>query len=362
MALHKARVETAIKSQRDWYFSVLRYMGAPMIVCDTDGRVRFANASAEQLLAIEPSPDSPRPLEQILEVRDRPGASSIVSVLESALSEEGSRSRALLLTGHGGVQLPVELTTTPIRSENGTVLGFVLFLKPQGSIDENSSQERGVRSNLQEYLQTELIRLLILQEQGGETTDRFVEGQLDAHRRLMQQIFGAGASAGEPDWRRTIVRRAVRDAHEQTRSILLGHADIARSGSVSQAKLARYIEVMVGRLRDSHGLAPPEVTATMEIAVPAVELDSAIYTVLIVNEVIEQALSTGVRGALAVTLTEDDPDRLGLTIRHRAQDPSRQPAATPVLDAILSEVQGRLSTEAGEDTVWRILYRHARAA
>jgi CheY-like chemotaxis protein/two-component sensor histidine kinase len=356
MALYKASLETEIREQRDWYFSVLRYMGAPMIVCDVERRVRFVNASAEQLLAIEPLPDRPRPLAEILDVLHRPGASSITSVVRSALHDRGPRRRPLVLTGRGGVELPVEVTTTPIRSGEGAVLGFVLFFKPQTSVSDGPSRDERNAGGLQEYLQTELIRLLILQEQGGQATDRFIEGQLDAHRRLMQRIFGPAAVAGRHDWRREIVVRAVRDAHDQTRSILLGHAEIADSGSVPPAKLRRYLEIMVGRLVDSHGLAPAEVATAIEVGPAPVDLDRAICAVLTVNEVIQVAISTGARGLVRVRLEERGPERMTLVIRHGATDPARQPPITPVLDALVSEAQGSLSILSGEEITWQVDY------
>ena len=352
MTLHKASLEAEIRQQRDWYFSVLRYMGTPMIVCGADGKVRFVNVSAEQLLAIQPSGDSLRPLDEI--VRVQPGASSAVSVLQDALRDRGSGGRPLLLTGRDGIELPVEVTAAAIRSGKNALLGYVLFLEPKTAVARSLSQDEKASANLLEYLKMELVRLLILQEHGGEGNDRFVEGQLDAHRKLMQRLFGPAAVAGESDWRRGIIRRAVRDAHEQTRKILSARADVARSGGVPQATLERYLEVMVGRIVDSHGLTSEEVRVAIAVDPGTIDLDRAIYAVLIVNEVVVQALSTGARGLIQVRLGSNSPELMSLAIRHQAPDPSHPDASTPVLDALIAEVHGSLATHGGPERTWEV--------
>ena len=356
MALHKAGHETEMRDQRDWYFSVLRNIGAPMIVCDPEGKIKFVNASAEQLLAVE-SRDGPRPLHEILELRDRPGTPPLDISALKALGEAGGARTVSLLVGRHGADLRMNITITPIRAGNSAPLGFVLFLRPPTSLDVNLDHDRLAVASLQEHLQTELIRLLILQEQGRETSDRFLEGQLDAYRSLIRHIWGAGAAvAGESDWRRSLVRHAVRDAHEETKRVLLEHADIARTGQIPRAKLQRYLEVMVHRLVSCAEADASVVEPDVVVVPERIQLSTAIHTALMVNEVVQQALSHGVRVLFEVRLLAEEPCSLRLVVRHNAPDCTSKLKTTPVLDTVVSEVRGSLSIQDGTDTSWTIVY------
>ncbi len=357
LALHKARTEAGIKNERDWYLSILRYTGAPMLVCGTDGTVRFLNAAAEQLLGGGARGAVGRPLEQVVDLHEQSGAPSLsASLLRSGQGDSGDQSFFL---GDGVTGLPVDVTTVPIMGEGGDDLGFLVVMRPQktGRLATRVRKRRARPMSLDEYLQTELIRLLILQEQGGEQVDRFVEGELEAYRRLMRDFLGRNLlEFGRIDWRQGLVRRAVRDAHEQTKAVLSGRPDILEGGRLTPARFARYLEILCDRLVAPNGKPPPTGGTHVEMEAVDLELDTAIYCVLIVNEVLQDALPNGVPRPVSIALGAGETGFGKLVLSLRASPGETAQPVTPVLEALVSELNGSLSVDRGAQTTWTITF------
>ena len=133
LALHKARTEADIKNERDWYLSILRYTGAPMLVCGTDGTVRFLNAgggavarrrgsrrrrpAARGRLWTCASSPARRPLDALAASRARRASRRLHAETPSARRRySGFRST---------------VTTVPIMGEAGADLGFLFVMRPQ---------------------------------------------------------------------------------------------------------------------------------------------------------------------------------------------------------------------------------------
>ncbi len=201
-------------------------------------------------------------------------------------------------------------------------------------------------------MQTELIRLLILQQQAGQQegqhpgphANRFVEGELEAYRRLMRDFLGRDLrELGHIDWRHALVRRAVRDAHEQTKAVLLRRTDILEAGTLTPTRLARYLEVLCDRLLSPNG--KPSGSTSMRVDVEAADLglDTAIYCVLIVNEIVQDALAAGASPPVSVALSSDSQGVATLAIALEPTPASVTRPPTPVLSALIGEIGGSLA-------------------
>ncbi len=359
MALHKARAEADIRNERDWYLSILRYMGAPMLVCGVEGTVRFLNAAAEQLLGAAARGAVGRALERVVDLRLESGSSPTGALRFRDLVETQRESTRSLFLTTGAAALAVDVTSIPVTGENGAGLGFVVVLRSRASQERVApGRRRPPRPmSLDEYVQTELIRLLILQEEAGEESDRFVEGQLEAYRRLMRDFLGRDApDSNQMDWREGLIRRAVRDAHEQTKGVLVNRPDIVRSGQFEPGKLARCLEMLCTRLSGSGGGKPEAQSPRVEVRDVEIDLDSAVYCVLAVNEIMRSALSG--TEARSVTILLESPERgsakLVVTVEPAVGDTA--PPTSAVLAVLVGELSGSLSVSSNSRTNWIITF------
>jgi len=359
LALHKARAEADIRNERDWYLSILRYTGAPMLVCAADGTVRFLNASAEQLLGAAARGAVGRPLEQVVDLRQRSGSAPLgSSLLRNATAREREATRSLFLSTGAG-DLPVEVATVPVIGESGTDLGFLVVMRPRpaGEAPVRGRRRRTRPMSLDEYLQTELIRLLVFQEQSGQDSDRFVEGQLEAYRRLMRDFLGRDAlQSGQTDWKEGLVRRAVRDAHEQTKAVLLGRPDIVEGGQLVPAKLTRYLEVLCARLASSSSARLENQNARVEVREINLDVDVAIYCVLLVNEIVQSALSSAESRSVAILLGAGEPGFGKLVVTVDPGTGDSPPPVSSVMAALVSELDASLSVTSDSRTAWTITF------
>jgi PAS domain S-box-containing protein len=351
LALHKFRADLDIKNERNWYLSILRYTGAPMIVCDAAGVVRFLNASAEQLLGAGARGAVGRRLEQVVNLHESERSTPLTARALRDAWERSAEATVSLLLDTGADELLVDVAAAPIVAEGGEDLGFVIAVRPQAA-----GQTRARRGSLDDFLQTELIRLLILQEHDGPDVDRFVEGELAAYRRLMRDFLGRDLpDVGGIDWRQSLVRRAVRDAHEQTKAVLLRRAEIVERGRLTAPRLARYLEVLCDRLV-SPGEQPPRSEAHVEIEEVSLDLDTAIYCVLIVNEIVQDALSAGARPPVSVRLGLDKSETATLVVSLTAFPAAVMQPPTPVLSALVSELGGTLALASEAPTRWAVTF------
>ncbi len=114
LALHKFRTDAYIRNERDWYLSILRYAGPPMLVCDAGGAVRFLdNASAEQLLGTVTRGAVGLPLEEVVDLHERSGSPRLTAAVLRDAWERSADSAMGLLLGSGANELPVDVTAEP---------------------------------------------------------------------------------------------------------------------------------------------------------------------------------------------------------------------------------------------------------
>ena len=364
MALHKADVESTMRHQRDWYVSILRYMGAPLIVCDAQGVLRFMNSAAEQLLGTG-LPTGKASLYDVLGRAD-PNADSPLSAIDAVLEGRTVRIRNVHLRRAGEQETAVDLTVTPMRGESPEdVEGFAVLMQPRTG-DEEAAPTAG--TPLPEYLQLELTRLMLLGEAGGGKEDPFRAGQLDAYRRILRDHLGVtGFESPRNGWRSKIARSAIRDAHEQVKAVWKAQHNVTETGTVTRERFSRYLAVLAQRLVDSRGKKRKKHAVNVEIHAEEIELDPAISCALLVDELLRYVLKREVEqetpGALAIRLEVPDGQTLRLVITHGALKTADLPTdeeTSSVLDVLTGELGGTMTTDQSRGATWSVLFPRVR--
>ncbi len=344
LALDKSRAAARVREERDWYLAMLHHCGAPMVACDPDGVVRFVNASAEHLLGTTRDAAVGRPLEEVVNLVSPPGASSDDGTIARRTTDAVSRvTRNLVLRG-GGASTPVEVATVSVSGETGSDLGFLVVIRrathPAGEGDALLAP-----LGLDEYLQVEAVKLLL---GSGQEPRSFVEGQLEAYSGVMRLFGRRTHDLRQVDWRTELVRRAVRDAHEQTKAALMKRADIFDGDRILPDKLCRCLESLCRRVS-----LPGDPDARVSVGAVSLGVDTAIYCVLIVDEIL-QTQPTGSRGTVVVALDGDPSGAATLAVSLDTPPCGVPPTAGPALAALLGEVGGTIDQVADTRVAWTV--------
>jgi CheY-like chemotaxis protein/two-component sensor histidine kinase len=371
MALHKARLDSDVRGERDWYHTVLRYMGAPIVVCDLKGSVQFMNASAEELATRKPSGRRTMTVYEVLQMRHRRTKKPFaLPIMDSILKGTPVHTRDFVILAAGdGTEVPVDLTFAPVTSDTGVIMGFTVIIRPEGAPAPKAPRPGKTRledgAPLHEFLQVELIRLLLLKQQKETEDERFVDGQLTAYQRIIKEFFGKEADGLDVGWQRRLVRNAIRDTHEQIRGIWMAQKEPPRSGTISSQRFTTYIDALTRRVVESAENAGNSVTIEVTAEPLELELDTAIYCALVVNEIVLGVVSRpeGPQKAcrIEVSLKSDGPARLRLAVQHDCPSGTAQgdggPGLDPlVMDTLVTELRGSVATDVGEATTFSVVF------
>ncbi|MBF5043444.1 PAS domain S-box protein [Aggregicoccus sp. 17bor-14] len=135
LALQRHALEARLREREAWLTTTLHAIGEGVVVVDAAGRVALVNAVAEQLTGFTEAEALGQPLSAVLRVLpERPGASAPCP-LQGVLEVGGEPARApgeattLLLGSRSRGELPVDLSTGPIRDDEGRLLGAVLVFR-----------------------------------------------------------------------------------------------------------------------------------------------------------------------------------------------------------------------------------------
>lgn len=129
IALHKHKVEAALREREMWLSAAYRSVGAGVITVDAEGRILLMNGEAERMTGWTSAQGRGKPIGEVFRlVHERTGTKAENSV-EKALREgqrEGWHGEALV-ESKDGRHIPVDDVVTPIQSDSGELLGAILL-------------------------------------------------------------------------------------------------------------------------------------------------------------------------------------------------------------------------------------------
>ncbi len=139
-----ARANSALRYEREWLRTTLDSIGDAVMATDTDGRVTLMNRVAESLTGWTSNDAVGQPLERafdlIIETTGKGPESPVARVLLGDIAGE-SRNRAILMAKDGTKKTIIE-NASPIRSEDGNLIGAVLVFQ---DITERKQAEDEIR-------------------------------------------------------------------------------------------------------------------------------------------------------------------------------------------------------------------------
>ena len=119
LASFKGQAEAHLREAHHWLTSALGSVTDGIIAIDPDGRVRFVNAAAEQIIGWLNDDAEGRPLSQVLQLKE-------------AL-EPGSERTIATLVDRDGASRRIEVSRAPIANSAGPALGTMVMLRALGN-------------------------------------------------------------------------------------------------------------------------------------------------------------------------------------------------------------------------------------
>jgi PAS domain S-box-containing protein len=129
IALHKHALESELRLREHWLSTTLRAIGDAVMAIDEEGKVRFANPVAEQLLGGRAHELLGRALPEVFQPIDERTREPIAlpSPAEVATGKTIELADAALVGPHG--ERPIEDSYSPIIDDRGKLLGAVLVFR-----------------------------------------------------------------------------------------------------------------------------------------------------------------------------------------------------------------------------------------
>ena len=129
--LARRRAEEALRKQSDWLRVTLSSIGDAVISTDVEGHVTFMNPVAESLTGWGEAEAMGRSLTDIFQILNEESRQPVENPALRALSSVtivGLANHTVLIA-KDGTEWPIDDTASPIRSEQGEVLGAVLVFR-----------------------------------------------------------------------------------------------------------------------------------------------------------------------------------------------------------------------------------------
>ena len=246
-----------------------------------------------------------------------------------------------------GTEFPVEISLSPIETEEGPVVSAAI---------RDITGRRDVEDRLRASLREKEVLLKEIHHRVKNNL-QIVSSMLNLQ---MGQIEDAHA------------RDLFRESQARVRSIALFHEKLYQSKDLAMVDIAEYLRGLSVGLFATYGVAPDRVQLVSSLEDVPVGVDAAISCGLIVNELISNAIKHAFpgaqRGTVSLTLRAEGPEVLLEVADDGVGFPEgldhREPTTLGLrLVAILTEqIHGTLQLERSPGSRFRIRFRHAVTA
>lgn len=142
-AFLRRRAEQRMQEEREWLRVTLASIGEAVIATDTQGRVTFLNAVAEEITGWASALAEGKPLAAVYTVLDEATRRPIESPVEKVWREGvvTGPARQGVLVARDGTERPIADSAAPIRDNSGKLIGVVLVFR---DVTERRKAERQV--------------------------------------------------------------------------------------------------------------------------------------------------------------------------------------------------------------------------
>lgn len=239
----RKRSEEEIRLQREWFRVTLASIGDAVIATDTEGRVTFMNAVAEQLTGWTFDSAEGRESLEVFKIVNEASRQSVESPIARVLREGAIVGLAnhTVLVAKDGSERPIDDSGAPIRGDDGNLMGVVLVFR---DITERRKTEEA-KSTLASIVESSFDPII------GETLD----GMITHWNQAAEQTFGYTEAeiVGKP-----VTTLFPPERHDELREILaaIGRGEeVRRLETVRVAKDGRrlHMSLAISPIRNSHG-------------------------------------------------------------------------------------------------------------
>lgn len=147
VALYKAGMERRLRESERWFTSTLRCVQDGVLICESDGAVRFMNVAAEALTGWSLGDAIGHPIGELLCFEGPPEEQTSAALALRDGRVVGVR-HARRLQVRGGREVPVDESAAPIDDELGRRLGCVVVLR---DVTERLQHEERLRASEQRF-------------------------------------------------------------------------------------------------------------------------------------------------------------------------------------------------------------------
>ncbi|HSN88902.1 MAG TPA: ATP-binding protein [Thermoanaerobaculia bacterium] len=220
----RKRTEDELRNQREWLRVTLDSIGDAVIATDTLGQVTFINPTAERLTGWSQAEAQGVHLDEVFRIVNEETRRTVESPVAKVLREGtiiGLANHTILLARDGG-EIPIDDSASPIRTEEGDLLGVVLIFH---DIVE--------RRNLERELSRRAERLA----EADRRKDEFLAMLAHELRNPLAPIRNALHILGVPDVDPAMARRARETMERQIRHMVRLVDDLLDVSRITRGKV-----------------------------------------------------------------------------------------------------------------------------
>ncbi len=161
MALHKARVDAALRKSEEWFSTTLRSIGDGVIATDEHGKVRFLNKVAEELTGWGAKEAETRHISEVFVVRSAKD-DSVISIPAIEAMETGQvvdLAKHAVLVRRDGSRIDVNDSGAPIYDNEGSLAGSVLVFRDVTEAKQHEAEMERYREQLETMVEERTAKL-----------------------------------------------------------------------------------------------------------------------------------------------------------------------------------------------------------
>lgn len=220
----RKRTENELHNQREWLRVTLESIGDAVIATDTQGQVTFINPTAERLTGWPQDAAQGVHLDEVFRIVNEETRRTVESPVAQVLREGtivGLANHTILLARDGS-EVPIDDSASPIRNEEGELLGVVLIF--------HDIVERRV-------LERELSRRAERLAEADRRKDEFLAMLAHELRNPLAPIRNALHILGVPDIDPAMARRARETMERQIRHMVRLVDDLLDVSRITRGKV-----------------------------------------------------------------------------------------------------------------------------
>jgi PAS domain S-box-containing protein len=179
MALHKHRMERALREREQWLAAILQSMEDGVVATDRAGHITFLNPMAERMTGWTSADAKGRALEEVFQLIQEESRQPIEIPLRQAIQSGTTVTMPSnsVLIGKRGTEALVDDIATPIRDDDGATIGGVMVFRDVTEKRKAQERERQSQRFSQAVLDSLPAPIAVLDREGTITAvnDAWIE-------------------------------------------------------------------------------------------------------------------------------------------------------------------------------------------